>query len=419
MIFSFIKKDLMIIFRNRQELLVLLFMPLVLISILGFALGGILSNDSVAIQAKIAIVTMDNEEDGMATFIKKIETSNLPKEAQSKMIKGAKTLKPVSILKNDVLGSKELKKYFQVYVIDRNQLEEIKNNNEYAAIIEIPEHFTFNVLLNVMLNQQNDQAIKVYKNEGKQIAANVVTDVVKQYEKMFSTMTIANKAGVQLNFNNDEQLGSIEYVTEKKPITSMQYYTVGMTVMFILFVASIMSSFAYSEKQSHVFNRIILANRSRWSYFFGIFFSTIIFSLIQQCILYGSSALLYKVYWEEVTAFIVVILSLSFAIGGLAALLTALNFRFGSDSVSGFFSSVIVVLLSLLGGSYTPIADISPVMEFLGNITPNGAGMTALLQVLQGSSLQGVLNHVIYLLVFGICLLVIAVISFPKRGDVI
>lgn len=417
MIFPFIKKDLLVMIRNRQELLVLLLMPIVLIAILGFALGGVLKGDSPNIHAKVAIINNDNEQEDLQLFLKDIENAGLPTEAETSMMIGAKSLLPVTILTEDVFGSEELKKYFEVKIIEPEQAEKVKKDDNYTAIIEIPEKFTYHLLSKVFLDKSADISFQLYKNEGKQGTSNLVEDVIRQFQKQLTTMTIVGKNGVQLD--TEKIPGTIETVSKKEPINSMQYYTVGMSVMFIMYVASNISSFAYREKQLHVFNRIILSNTSRWSYFIGIFFSTMLIAFIQQLILYGVSALIFHVYWGDLAAFLVLNLSLSFAIGGVAALLTAVNYRIDSESASGFFSSILVTLFSLLGGSFTPLAEVSPIIEFIGNLTPNGAGMTALLKVLQGSGITGIFEQVLYLIIFGIVLLSVAAFSFPKRGEAI
>jgi ABC-2 type transport system permease protein len=43
--------------------------------------------------------------------------------------------------------------------------------------------------------------------------------------------------------------------------------------------------------------------------------------------------------------------------------------------------------------------------------------MTSLLQLLQGAELSSIYNHILYLLVFGLIMMTVAVVSFPKRGD--
>ncbi|MCC3359007.1 ABC transporter permease [Bacillus sp. REN16] len=419
MIIPFIKKDLLVLLRNPQELLVLVLMPIVLIAILGFALGGVMNGDTETISVKVAFINHGEEQEDIDAFIGKVKAEGLPLEAETALIEGANQLRPIQILLDEVFGSKELREIVELKQTEPDKLDEIKNDDSYAAVIEIPENYTFDILSSALLDEPSTATIKLYKNEGKEIAPKVVEDILVSFQKQMTSMTVIGKAGLQLEEVGSARLGEIETVTERDPINSLQYYSVGMSVMFIMFIASHVGSFAYREKQLQVFNRIILSNTSRWSYLGGIFFSVMVISIVQQAILYGVTSLIFDVVWRDLLGFFLVNLSLCFAIGGVGALLTALNFRIDSEGVSNFFGNVMVSIFAFLGGSFTPIGETSSVIGTLGNFTPNGAGMTALLQLLQGVELSSVVHHIFYLVGFGLVMLTVAVISFPKRGDAI
>jgi len=419
MIIPFIKKDLLVLLRNPQELLVLVLMPLVLIAILGFALGGVMGGNAEPITAKVAFITHSDEQKEIEAFIEEIKGQELPEEAETALIQSANLLHPIQTLVDDVFGSKELKEIVELEVVKAEKLDEIKNDDHYAAVIEIPAHYTYDILSSALLDEPSSATITLYKNEGKQISPKIVEDILMNFQKQLTSMTVIGKAGVQLEDIKSKEIGKTETVTEREPINSLQYYSVGMSVMFIMFIASHIGSSAYREKQLQVFNRIILSNTSRWSYLGGIFFSVIVIAIIQQAILYGVTSLIFGVVWKDLFGFFLVNLSLSFAIGGVGALLTALNYRIDSEGVSNFFGNVMVSIFAFLGGSFTPIAETSSVIGMLGNLTPNGAGMSSLLQLLQGVELSAIAHHLFYLVGFGLIMLTAAVFSFPKRGDAI
>ncbi|MEH7382028.1 ABC transporter permease [Bacillus sp. JJ1533] len=419
MIIPFIKKDLLVLVRNPQELLVLVLMPLILIAILGFALGGVMGSGTEAISVKVALIDYSEEQKDIDDFVQKVKAEGLPPEAETALIQGANQLRPIQILRDEVFGSKELKEIVELERVEPAKLDEIKNDDSYSAVIEIPEQYTFNILSAALLDEPSTATLKLYKNEGKEISPKVVEDILVNFQKQMTSMTVIGKAGIQLDAVGSKKLGQIETVTEREPINSLQYYSVGMSVMFIMFIASHIASFAYREKQLEVFNRIILSNTSRWSYLGGIFFSVIVISIVQQAILYGVTSLVFNVVWKDLLGFFAVNLALCFAIGGVGALLTAINFRIDSEGVSNFFGNVIVAIFAFLGGSFTPIGESSSLIGLLGNFTPNGAGMTALLQLLQGVELSSIAHHIFYLVGFGLVMLTVAVFSFPKRGDAI
>lgn len=74
MIGQFIKKQFLIMIRNKQELLLLLVMPFTLISILGFALTSVMDSKKMDIQAKVAIVEHGNEQKDFEKFANDVKT---------------------------------------------------------------------------------------------------------------------------------------------------------------------------------------------------------------------------------------------------------------------------------------------------------------------------------------------------------
>src|SRR5699024_830914 len=95
--------------------------------------------------------------------------------------------------------------------------------------------------------------------------------------------------------NINEDFSGQTTIGQKKPINAKQYYTIGMAVMNVLYIASAVSSFAFAEKHSQVFNRIILTNVSRWTYFTGIFLSSSMFGFIQLLFIFGFSRFVFGV----------------------------------------------------------------------------------------------------------------------------
>lgn len=417
---SFIKKDLLVLLRNRQELFLLLLMPLVLMAILGFALGGFMNSESPTIEAKIAVVNFSNEEQDIKDFQDYIKESGFSEEVEVALFQASQQLRPISILIDQVLSDEDFEKIIHVEHVDSVNYEDVMNDDEYSAVIEIPEKFTLQFLQAVLLDETHveNNNLLVYKNDGKEISANIVEDVLKQYQQHFTTMTILGKAGINIEPSEEKTLGVIETVTEKDPINSKQYYSIGMSVMFIMYVASFMSLFAYNEKKSHVFNRIVLANTTKVSYLLGTFVSTFIIAILQQGILYGVSALVFQIRWNDVGSLIVVNLSLSFTIAALATLLIVINFRKNSESASSIFG-IVIAIFAFLGGSFTPISESSSLIGEIGNFTPNGAAMTSLLQIQQGFTFADIYQHVIYMLGLGLVILIVALVSFPKRGETV
>ncbi len=413
-----IKKELLLFIRNPQELLIILAMPLILITILGFALGSVLDGDGVPVTGTVALIIDSNEELALTNFEEKLVELGLPDEARESIIAQARNFLPITMLKNDVFGQDELKQIFTLEELPQSQVEAVKKAGEYSAIIEVPEQFTSLVLTSFFIEETTIPPLTVYLNEGKELSASIVEDVLTVFQEQYSTLSALGREGLLSSDGTMVPIdvsGSIETLSQKEPISAFSYYAVGMSVMFILFITSMISSRTYLEKKSHMFDRIILANVPKSAYVLSIFVSTVIISFLQMVILYGGSALLYGLRWPHFDAFLFVTLALCCAVAGITVLLMAINYRLGTDSASQLFMSAFVAVLAFLGGSYIPVGDISASLAQVGLYTPNGAAMSAYLDILQGAVVADISNQLVVLLSLAVLLSAIAWLVFPRR----
>jgi ABC-2 type transport system permease protein len=418
MIVQFIKKQILLIIRNPQILLILIGMPLILITILGFALGSVMNGDEVSVKAKVAIVEHGDSNQEFNHFLQEMESSKLSPEDKSAITQSAKQLLPVELLKSEVLKNPELKKYISVHEVESDALEETKGNDSYSVIIEIPEGFSQQILSSMFLKEEKIPQLKFYRNEGKELTSNLVEDLLTSFQEQYSlAATIGESSDSILSVDTlgNRVKGTVANVEDREPLTSTAYYAVGMSVMFVLYIASNMGSFAYQEKEDHVFDRMILANVSIWKYFTSILLTTIILAALQLGILFGICAIFYGVTWPDLSSFLLVTIALSLAVGSIGALLTSLNYRAHSETFSNFFSTIVVTIFAFVGGSFGELFS-SDYIQKIGNITPNGAGMAAYFKLFQGYPLSSVYSELLMLLTFSIIILLLAVLLFPKEG---
>ena len=219
------------------------------------------------------------------------------------------------------------------------------------------------------------------------------------------------------HIDEEQRFGEIVSINQAEPASAKNYYAIGMAVMNVLFIASTIGTFAFQEKKNHAFNRIILANVSRWTYFIGIFLSGTIIGFLHLLIIFGFSRVFYGVKWPDLIAFLVITLAFAIAVGGLSVLLTAICYRINSETITNFFSSIVVTIFATLGGSFFAIGQLSSFIQLLGDLTPNGAAMSAYLTVIRGGNIVDISSHLLFLVIFAVVLIVAAAFSFPKRGS--
>ncbi|SFB31294.1 ABC-2 type transport system permease protein [Lentibacillus halodurans] len=420
MIWQIMKKQGLTLLRNPVQLLLLVGLPIILIAILGTALAGTMNGEPSAIDVKIAVVEHGDEEEQVNRFMNSIENENaLPPEAVEGTQASIDGLMPVRTLKEDVFGNDDLENMVDVHEAAPSEHDELLNDDTYTAVIEVPENFSYDMLEYIVLDKPVQPELKISRNETQEIGGSIVKGIIQQYQEQLTLGTFLSKNGMNMGaveLDEESITGDTTSVDQKSPVTAKAYYAVGMVVMNVLFLASTIGSMAFLEKKIHVFDRVILGNMSRWVYFTGVLLSGMLLSFLHLLIVYGFAWLFFGVSWPDIMAFFTVTLAYAMAVGGIAVLLTAISYRFNSELITNFFSGIIVTIMAFIGGSFFPIGETSEFFRKIGNFTPNGAGMSAYLTILRGDGIPEVWHHVLFLGIFAMVAIILAALSFPKRG---
>lgn len=418
MIWQLVKKQGISFIRNPVQLLLLIGMPIILILILGVALSGIMDGEMPEIKIKLGFVQHESEQMQADRFMDDIAQMGIPIGQLEEIEAGMEEMMPVRFLKETVFGNEEMEEIVTVIESAPGDKAELLDDNTYTAIIEVPANFTYEMMQSLIFGNGNQPVLKLYRNDQHGIGSGVVATVLQQFQEQYALISFVGEAGLNPGAVavDSERIGDQVIIDKQNAVDSRSYYTIGMAVMNVLFIASTIGAVAFREKKEHVFNRMLLGNISRWTYFTGIFLAGAIYGFIHLLLIYGFAAIVFSVTWPNIAIFLLVTISYAAAVGGLTVLLTAISYRVNSDAITGFFSSVVVTLMAFLGGSFFPIGENSPFMNTLGNLMPNGAGMSSYLAVIRGASAGDIQHYLLYLILFAAAAIGIAAWSFPKRG---
>lgn len=419
MLIQIVKKDLLMFWRRPRELITLLLMPFVLIAILGTALSAINDGETVDLDIKLAVIQKDDPALAESKMIEGMKQSHIPKKAQEQIVAGMREFNPTNLLLHNVLESKELKKTIKVEKLDHIPTTD-KEKLKYSGIAIIPDDFSYKFYQHSFLGKGASPEISLQVNESKTLESKVLKDIFTRFQEEISLYTALNSANInpeELQAKMGKEIGEVSTIAKKRPINTVSYYAIGMSVMFIFYVASTIGSLAYEQKESQVYNRILLANVPKLNIFIGIFIATLIVVFLQLNILFGLSAIIFDVHWSNIAGYFLVSLLLSIMIGGFAVLLSAVSYRAKSDKTSSVFGSFLVPVLAFLGGSFIPVAQFGEGFEKISSYTPGGAGISAFMKMMQGYPLADISSQIISILVAVFLLFVIAYIIQPKRGD--
>ena len=73
-------------------------------------------------------------------------------------------------------------------------------------------------------------------------------------------------------------------------------------------------------------------------------------------------------------------------------------------------------MLAFIGGSFTPVGNMSEVMAQIGGLSPNGAAMSAYLDVLQGASIADVAESSLGIASAYRCFVGCGLVCFSEKG---
>ncbi|MDV2884840.1 ABC transporter permease [Alkalihalophilus pseudofirmus] len=421
---TFLKKDILVLIRDRSELIVLLAMPFILLTILGFSLRGLLGGDTEALHMNVAIVQNDHEEEGIAQFVEDLKASGLPDEAVEALEQTAAEVSPVTLL-HKMFASNEVREIIEMTELNEAAAKQQLKEGSVDAIITIPNNFTYRILNKIILDQASGSELEITVNEYS-MKTNMLENMMESFVDTLNfekaVAQAAGESGAAITEAEATEVGGVETITAKEPISSFQYYTIGMAVMFVLFVGSTISSKAFVEKKQHVFHRIMLSGTSPMAYLSGKAIAATVISFLQLVILFSLSALLFQSFSFESVEFWagmgLISLLLSICVGGFAALLTALSTKWDTDSVSYVFAGGLVTILAFAGGSFFPTTGMPEIVREIGNWTPNGAALTAYLQWMQGLGMVAVWPLLLRIIIITVVLLALSILVFPKRRSV-
>lgn len=352
------KANLREVVRDRRAILLMFLMPLVLISILSFALGDLFGGKSVP----PFTVSVYNADGG---------------QISTGLVKTLDSVKPQITV--ELVASKSA------------ALSSISNNNAAVAVV-IPNGLQKNVLENKSMNVE---VLAPLNNDTKrQIVESIVNAFGKQAgdERYIAQKTHSLELTSQnLNVKSES--------TGMHPLTSGSYYAIGMMAMFMLTTATNRAGRMVEERFSDRYKRLMASPATRHALTFGYFISYWVLILMQGAILLLASRFILGITLGPITQVAVLLVSYSAALSGITLLVgTTMKTPQMMDSLGGVASQI----LAVLGGSIFPLYQFPGIVQSIGNIIPNGRAITAFDNSVLGTTFITLMPSIAYLLLFGV-----------------
>ena len=410
---AIVGKDLKSILRDRQALSVMIAQPMVIILVLGLALGPLFLKGSGPLEGDIGVVCLDEDELTLA-------------------------------LLEDFLDSPQLAQALtQIDLKTEDEARALVASGRLKVAIVVPEGFSANMLTGTKAN------LKLLYDPTSVHFAPMVRGLVGDFADQISTRQIAttavmsqwlssiqadvaqhtilpespspiwpdnSEAGItelasratQAVAERMEAYGPAVAVTSMPTtngVSSFDYYAAGMGVMYLLFAMMLGARSLLDERDDFTLARLMSTPTYNRQILAGKLLSVAAIGVIEWVILVVFTRLVYGVKWgQSPVAFLALSASTIIACAGVSIFLaTTSKTRRGVSAIS----SITIQVMSLLGGSMVPYFLFPRFMLFLSRLTPNYWAMNGFVQLFTGSGLTDIIPNVLALTGIGITLFTI------------
>ncbi|WP_062049009.1 ABC transporter permease [Bacillus sp. JCM 19034] len=417
---SFIKKDLLLFWRDRKELVTILTLPIVLVLILNFAFSGMFGSDGEErLDLQLAIVNEDDEIEGLAMLEEKLMAEvSFGEDEVMPFVEYASYVRPVSLL-FDYLNSDEMSEWLTVHKMQEAEAVAKVEEGELDGILVIPNGFTVDSLYAVFVGEPSTTSL-IYKMERETNNSGAIYQIVQGFiEHMnyeFALQEIGESQAAEVFLPE----GGFEAVGAGERFTVAQYFTIAMGVLFSLFVAVTVATKTGEELRQQVFNRILLTNSHPLRFLLGKIASTICLVWLQIMFVFLLSHLILDVFPDRTISFWFgvagIVMLLSLAISGLAALFTSISLRVKDlNAASGIFM-IVLLLFGMSGGNFVPIYILPNWLQEIGEWTPNGQSLVILTEWVQYEQFSTIITPSLLLIGHFLLFTTVAIALYPKRG---
>lgn len=401
-------KDLIVTFRDRAALILMLAAPFVLTLGMGFVTGRFSSGSgdiSGVRDIPVALVNLDDGELGAAL---------------------------VSVFTSEELTDLLEPSLTDDLVAARRQVEE----DQAAAAIVIPAGFSAGIF-----QPGAAASIEVYTNPARPTTAAVVRSIVEGFLSQVETGRIGGEvtvtqliasgrltpqeapaAGLEIGSRLASDPGATALIDvrnvsgateEPARFDPLAYLAPGMALLFLMYTVSLGGSGLLAEQREGTLQRMRTTPTSGSQVLGGKLFGVYLTGVAQMVILISASALLFQIDWGRPLDVLLLVLAVVAGATGWGALLAAVS---KTPTQASSIGMALMLAFGILGGSFFGGVQLPLPMEILSKITPNAWGQDGFIALALGGALSDILPSIASLLVMGAVLFSIAVVLFRRRG---
>lgn len=369
-ILQIIIKEIKTNIRDRKGMSMMILYPIVLILVLGNALKGNFADTSL----------------GVTKVFYSIESSNeASKSFKENVIDKGKNFDIDFTETKDIQSAKK----------------QIKDNGKYDSLV-------------IMKND----TIEIYKNSRYNLMSGLTESIINTYVQKYNTIATISKVNPmklkQILADTKSNYTSVVSLNKVRTPSALDYYTVTMVTMIIMYATGTSLYGIVSEKDNKTRDRILSAPIKRHEFLLGKILGFACITIIQVAVLLVFTKYAFNSYWGN--NMLTVILILISQIIMVVSLGMGFGFLFKNANSANALLNIMIPIFEFLGGGYFPVDVIdNKVFKVLANMSPVQWTNKALFSVIYGSDTSKVLPAVTINLVIAAFFIVSSSIIFRKQ----
>jgi ABC-2 type transport system permease protein len=403
-------KDLMLAFRDRAALILMLLAPFALTVGMGAVTGRFSGSSSSGISnIPIVVINQDGERLGNA----------LVELFQSKDLNGL--VKPT--LSNDIAAARKL-----------------VDDGKATAVVIVPAGFTRSVIPAAGDVPGAVVQVQLYTNPTAPTSVGIIKTILEDFLGRVETGRVSGNVAVsellkhglitvQQAAQVGEQIGTSQANAAEQNtliqlnsstnsgaairIDILAYMAPGMALMFLMFTVSNGGRSLLAERGLGTLPRLLVTPTSGAQILAGKVFGIFLTGVAQMLILILSSTLFFQLKWGDPWGVLVLVLAAVFGAASWGMILTALAKTPGQVGAAG---SALMLIFGILGGSFVSLDNFPDWFRTLSKITPNAWGLDGFSTLAMGGTLADIGAPLLALLVMGGLLFGASLVLFKRKG---
>ena len=399
MILTILKKDLKLFFSDKKGVLLTFLLPIILISLFAFAFGGIGGGSTESKPIDLLVVDNDKTKESKV-IISKLDTLSSIHLIDTELDRGEKLVK-----KGKYVGVLIFEKGFQDAIVSGKELPmELK----YDTAKEIEMGMLQSVLMQELMSSIGKTKVKSsittyldnnFAGLDQKIKDKIVTDTNSD-NSLESTMSLKMTPLVKED-KNKANIGLIQAVA-------------GTAIMMLLFSITAIGGGLLDEKEAGTLKRLLYAPVKPNKILFAKMGTALLLSILQLVVMFLFSWLVFGLpIFKDITALLILIVAVAFAVSSFGIFLVAIAKT--RQQLQGL-STIIIMLMSAIGGSMIPLFIMPSIMQKIAVISVNYWGIQGFYDIFwRNLPLIDVLPKIMVLVGIGITMTIISIQLFKRN----